>query len=184
MLPAIFMLSIIAIVFSQLNNCLPKRFSRQTPSYGQLSPRETLSLANSQCPHLPSSGTGWAAERLDALCDTLGLLGGLGELFCELVLLRCRRHAEPFLGLSSDGEERAARARRSGGGVHLGVVAWLVWKPALLAQPFPPRSLSSGLSPVRPFSSSGSTTRSLSGVSRWAPTSLRRAVLPAELPCD
>ena len=35
-------------------------------SYGRLSPRETLlslSLVNSQCPHLPSSGTGWAGER-------------------------------------------------------------------------------------------------------------------------
>ena len=36
MLPAIFLLSIIAIILSQLNNCLPKRFlcekrSRQTP---------------------------------------------------------------------------------------------------------------------------------------------------------
>ena len=36
MLPAIFLLSIIAISLSQLNNCLPKRFlcekrSRQTP---------------------------------------------------------------------------------------------------------------------------------------------------------
>ena len=36
MSPATFLLSIIAIVFSQLNNCLPKRFlcekrSRQTP---------------------------------------------------------------------------------------------------------------------------------------------------------
>ena len=38
MLPAIFLLSIIAIMLSQLNNCLPKRFlcekrSRQTPTW-------------------------------------------------------------------------------------------------------------------------------------------------------
>ena len=82
------------------------------------------------------------------------LLSGLGELFRELVLLRRRRRAEPFLGLSGDGEELTARARRSFGGFHLGVVAWSVWKPALLAQPFPPCSSSSGLSPVRPFNSS------------------------------
>ena len=96
MLPAIFLLCDITIVFSQLNNCLPKRFlcekrSRQTLSYGRLSPRETLlslSLVNSQCPHLPSSGTGWAGERVfgckHELCVVhggcrLGTLDALGR---------------------------------------------------------------------------------------------------------
>ena len=91
MLPAIFLLCDITIVFSQLNNCLPKRFlcekrSRQTLSYGRLSPRETLlslSLANSQCPHLPSSGTGWAGERV-IVEQYHGYLVSCGALYAEL----------------------------------------------------------------------------------------------------
>ena len=91
MLPAIFLLCIITIVSlssttaSQNASCV--RNAQGKPlSYGRLSPRETLlslSLVNSQCPHLPSSGTGWAGERV-IVEQYHGYLVSCGALYEEL----------------------------------------------------------------------------------------------------
>ena len=62
MLPAIFLLSIIVIILSQLNNCLPKRFlcekrSRQTPIVRAVVPSsQSGSFSASSTIHAASAG--------------------------------------------------------------------------------------------------------------------------------